>query len=45
MDEDPEPNLCIMKIGSYHIEYYMIPKRVSLALYLPRYILHKGCPV
>lgn len=45
MDEDPEPNLCSMKIGSCHITSYMIPKRESLALYLLRYILHKGCPV
>ena len=42
MDEDPEPNLCRIEIGSYHINSYMIPQRVSLPLYLAQCTLYKG---
>ena len=45
MDEDPEPNLCRIEIGSYHINSYMIPQRVSLALYQSQHALYKGCCV
>ena len=42
MDEDPEPNLCRIEIGSYHINYHMISQRVSLPLYLAQYNSHMG---
>ena len=45
MDEDPEPNLCRIEIGSYHINSYMISQRVSLPPYHSQCSLYKGCSV
>ena len=32
MDEDPEPTLCTLKLGSHHIDSYMTSQKVSLQL-------------